>query len=209
MLKMRKKDIAYEKIKELILDREYMKNHNISENFLAEKLDMSRTPIREALQRLQVEGFIEIFPNRGIALRDVTVLEANEIFDLRMAIEEFVVKNVSPLLTDKHFREIDRNLSFQKQAIEKGDVTEYLQYDRDFHDCFLQIYSNSLIIFTAKRVQDRFFSVGVNVLKGPGSVERSFRQHCEIVEALRKDDPKSAVEAMHLHLLTGKRNLMA
>jgi DNA-binding GntR family transcriptional regulator len=206
---MKKKDIAYEEIKKLILDKEYMKSYDISENSLAEKLNMSRTPIREALQRLQMEGFIEIFPNRGIVLRDVTLLEANEIFDLRMAIEEFVIKNVFPLLTDEHFKEIDRNLSYQKLAMEKDDVAEYLNYDRDFHDYFLHVYSNSLIISTSKRVQDRFFSVGVNVLKGPGTVERSFRQHCDIVDALRKNDPVMAAEAMHLHMLTGKKNLMS
>ncbi|MDD2205985.1 MAG: GntR family transcriptional regulator [Aminobacterium sp.] len=209
MVRMKKKDIAYEEIKKLILDKEYMKSYDISENSLAEKLNMSRTPIREALQRLQMEGFIEIFPNRGIVLRDVTLLEANEIFDLRMAIEEFVIKNVFPLLTDEHFKEIDRNLSYQKLAMEKDDVAEYLNYDRDFHDYFLHVYSNSLIISTSKRVQDRFFSVGVNVLKGPGTVERSFRQHCDIVDALRKNDPVMAAEAMHLHMLTGKKNLMS
>lgn len=209
MVRMKKKGIAYEEIKKLILDKEYMKSYDISENSLAEKLNMSRTPIREALQRLQMEGFIEIFPNRGIVLRDVTLLEANEIFDLRMAIEEFVIKNVFPLLTDEHFKEIDRNLSYQKLAMEKDDVAEYLNYDRDFHDYFLHVYSNSLIISTSKRVQDRFFSVGVNVLKGPGTVERSFRQHCDIVDALRKNDPVMAAEAMHLHMLTGKKNLMS
>lgn len=209
MVRMKKKDIAYEEINKLILDKEYMKSYDISENSLAEKLNMSRTPIREALQRLQMEGFIEIFPNRGIVLRDVTLLEANEIFDLRMAIEEFVIKNVFPLLTDEHFKEIDRNLSYQKLAMEKDDVAEYLNYDRDFHDYFLHVYSNSLIISTSKRVQDRFFSVGVNVLKGPGTVERSFRQHCDIVDALRKNDPVMAAEAMHLHMLTGKKNLMS
>lgn len=209
MVRMKKKDIAYEEIKKLILDKEYMKSYDISENSLAEKLNMSRTPIREALQRLQMEGFIEIFPNRGIVLRDVTLLEANEIFDLRMATEEFVIKNVFPLLTDEHFKEIDRNLSYQKLAMEKDDVAEYLNYDRDFHDYFLHVYSNSLIISTSKRVQDRFFSVGVNVLKGPGTVERSFRQHCDIVDALRKNDPVMAAEAMHLHMLTGKKNLMS
>ncbi|MPN47172.1 hypothetical protein SDC9_194773 [bioreactor metagenome] len=126
-----------------------------------------------------------------------------------MAIEEFVIKNVFPLLTDEHFKEIDRNLSYQKLAMEKDDVAEYLNYDRDFHDYFLHVYSNSLIISTSKRVQDRFFSVGVNVLKGPGTVERSFRQHCDIVDALRKNDPVMAAEAMHLHMLTGKKNLMS
>ncbi|WP_024821617.1 MULTISPECIES: GntR family transcriptional regulator [Aminobacterium] len=209
MLGQRKKDVAYEKIRKLLLDKEYIQNHDISENSLAKMLHMSRTPIREALQRLQMEGYIEIFPNRGIVLRDITLLEANEILDLRMAIEEFVIRNVLPFLKKDHFQEIDRNLTLQKEAMDRNNVAEYLVYDRAFHDYFISVYANSLIISTSQRVQDRFFSVGVNVLKGPGTVERSYQQHCDIVQALRNNNGDAAAEAMHIHMVTGKKNLLS
>ena len=160
MVREKKKDQAYETIRTLVLRRGASDSFAISENSLAAELHMSRTPIREALQRLQMEGFVEIHPHRGVVIPEVSVIEVNETFALRMAIEEFVIKEVIPFMTEQRIAEMDRNLVFQKEAVDKGDVSEYLRYDKDFHDHFLRIYSNSLIFKTVQRVRDRFISMG-------------------------------------------------
>lgn len=205
----KKKDRAYAAIRTRVLQRSPSDSFVISENSLAVELNMSRTPIREALQRLQMEGFIEIHPQRGIVIPEVSVIEVNETFALRMAIEEFVIKEVIPFMTEQRMAEMDRNLALQREAVNKGDVPEYLRHDKEFHDHFLRIYSNALIFKTAQRVRDRFISMGANVLREPGSVERSFAEHCSIADAVRRGDRGAAAEAMHRHLVTGRSNILS
>jgi len=170
---------------------------------------MSRTPIREALQRLQMEGFIEIHPNRGVVIPEVSVVEVNETFALRMAVEEFVIREMTPQMTPENIGEMDLYLSRQKEAMERNDVLEYLRHDKDFHDLFFRLYANSLIFNTIQRVLDRFYSMGTNVLRRPGSVQRSFAEHCAVADAVRNGDGEKAASAMHAHLITGKNNVLS
>jgi DNA-binding GntR family transcriptional regulator len=208
-VRKKKKDQAYEEIRKLVLQRRSTDRFSFSENSLAAEMRMSRTPIREALQRLQMEGFIEIHPNRGVVIPEVSVVEVNETFALRMAVEEFVIREMTPQMTPENIGEMDLYLSRQKEAMERNDVLEYLRHDKDFHDLFFRLYANSLIFNTIQRVLDRFYSMGTNVLRRPGSVQRSFAEHCAVADAVRNGDGEKAASAMHAHLITGKNNVLS
>lgn len=208
-MRKKKKDQAYEEIRKLILQRRSTDRFSLSENSLAAEMRMSRTPIREALQRLQTEGFIEIHPNRGVVIPEVSVVEVNETFALRMAVEEFVIREMTPQMTPENIGEMDLYLARQKEAMDRNDVLEYLRHDKDFHDLFFRLYANSLIFNTIQRVLDRFYSMGTNVLRRPGSVQRSFAEHCAIADAVRNGDGAKAAAAMHAHLITGKNNVLS
>jgi len=104
---------------------------------------------------------------------------------------------------------MDLYLSRQKEAMERNDVLEYLRHDKDFHDLFFRLYANSLIFNTIQRVLDRFYSMGTNVLRRPGSVQRSFAEHCAVADAVRNGDGEKAASAMHAHLITGKNNVLS
>ena len=208
-MRKKKKDQAYEEIRKLVLQRRSTDRFSFSENSLAAEMRMSRTPIREALQRLQMEGFIEIHPNRGVVIPEVSVVEVNETFALRMAVEEFVIREMTPQMTPENIGEMDLYLSRQKEAMERNDVLEYLRHDKGFHDLFFRLYANSLIFNTIQRVLDRFYSMGTNVLRRPGSVQRSFAEHCAVADAVRNNDGEKAAAAMHAHLITGKNNVLS
>lgn len=208
-MRKKKKDQAYEEIRKLILQRRSTDRFSLSENSLAAEMRMSRTPIREALQRLQMEGFIEIHPNRGVVIPEVSVVEVNETFALRMAVEEFVIREMTPQMTPENIGEMDLFLARQKEAMDRNDVLEYLRHDKDFHDLFFRLYANSLIFNTIQRVLDRFYSMGTNVLRRPGSVQRSFAEHCAVADAVRNGDGEKAASAMHAHLITGKNNVLS
>jgi DNA-binding GntR family transcriptional regulator len=208
-VRKKKKDLAYEEIRKLILQRRSTDRFTLSENSLASEMRMSRTPIREALQRLQTEGFIEIHPNRGVVIPEVSVVEVNETFALRMAVEEFVIREMAPQMSPEQIGEMDMFLGRQKEAMERNDVLEYLRHDKDFHDLFFRLYANTLIFNTIQRVLDRFYSMGTNVLRRPGSVQRSFAEHCAIADAVKNGDGGKAAAAMHDHLITGKNNVLS
>lgn len=145
-MRKKKKDQAYEEIRKLILGSRSARELALSENTLAAELGMSRTPVREALQRLQMEGFVEIHPNRGVVIPGVSVKEVNETFALRMAVEEFVLREMASRMSEGNIAEMDLYLARQREAIKKNDVLEYLEHDKDFHVMFFRLYGNSLIL---------------------------------------------------------------
>lgn len=207
-LKSRKKDQAYQAIKRMILSKEITEDHCLSENSLAQTLDMSRTPVREALLKLQSEGFVTVIPNRGAVINTVSVVEAGEIYDLRMAIEEFVVRNLADRLTEDHFRELDQLLAAQEKASKARDLNAYLEADSRFHDFFLHLYGNRTILEAILKVRQRFHTVGVSVLTTQKDIDTSFSYHREIVQALKDKDVERAIRTTHDHLKFGKTNLL-
>ncbi len=208
-MRMKKSDHAYYEIRKRILKGGPAEYSGISESSLAAELHMSRTPVREALQQLQAEGFIEIRPNRGIVVPEVSIVEVNETFAFRMAIEEFVIREIASSITRDNLDTLDRLLALQEETVDREDMLDYLRYDKPFHEYFLRIYSNSMIFNTMQRVLDRFLFMGTNVLKGPGSVLRSYQQHCAVVDGLRRRDGEAAAAAMRLHMETGRNNVLS
>ena len=207
-MRMRKKDMAYKAIKKMVLSKELNEGHYISENSLAQKLDMSRTPVREALLRLQAEGFISIVPNRGAVINSVSVVEAKEIYDLRMAIEEFVLRNISDRLTADHLKELKNLLSEQESACKEGNIEKYLFSDSKFHDFFLELYSNKIILDAVRQVRQRFLAIGVNVLTTQNDMAISLGHHKKLLTSLEKGDIEEAAQSLHDHLNFGKTNLL-
>ena len=115
-----KRDLAYEEIKKLILSGKLSNDMSISENVLAKMLGMSRTPVRDALRRLEMDGFVRIIPNQGVVIREVSINEVKEIYDMRIALEEFVTKELADMLSDKDFSNLEKILKKQEEACKKG-----------------------------------------------------------------------------------------
>lgn len=114
-----KRDLAYEEIKKLILSGKLSNDMSISENVLAKMLGMSRTPVRDALRRLEMDGFVRIIPNQGVVIREVSINEVKEIYDMRIALEEFVTKELADMFSDKDFSNLEKILKKQEEACKK------------------------------------------------------------------------------------------
>ena len=92
-----KKELAYRKIKEMFLDQRFLPGTMLSENEIANVLVMSRTPVREALQLLQNEGFVTVYPRQGVRFQEMTSSTLREILELRAAVEGYVIAACLPL----------------------------------------------------------------------------------------------------------------
>lgn len=209
MLQATKTDQIYEGIKQLILSGELSNDAAVSENALAQRFQVSRTPVREAVKRLELEGFVKVIPNQGIMIKEVSISEVKEIYDLRIAIEEFVVKELTELLSEDDFRVLGESLKKQEKALENRDAITFHEEDRKFHDYFMRSYGNTMIVDFISKLRDRMEGVNVHLLRQPGNMKLFFREHCRILEALRRRDAKEAARAMDEHLKGGKERLLS
>lgn len=195
------KDVAYEIIKEKIIkgDDEY-----ISENLLVEELQMSRTPIRAALQQLQNEGIIKILPNQGIMISTPSAKETNDIFDFRLAIETFSLKQAVHLLTQHDFDLLSENIENQIAAVNNNEPYLFIQYDMEFHLHLLRVVGNELFIQGVENVIDRLHRVSRRIKNNKERLFVLIQEHIKIIELLKAKDIDQAVIELENHLKGGK-----
>ena len=199
------KDIAYEKIKERILQG-YYEEGSTSENELVKDLQMSRTPIREALQRLQYDGLVKIYSNQGVFFQDLSVKQVNDLFDMRVAIETFSLRKAIQVISSEQLEKLEQDLLKQQKAVDEKDTLAFMKNDSDFHSFLIRISDNQFIVPVFKNVRERLFHHGSQIYKkNPDLIRQSLHEHIKIVEALKEKDLKAAVWAMEIHLENSKK----
>ena len=204
-----KRDIAYKRIKEMILQGDLTSEFTPSEKSLGDELGMSRTPVREALQRLVMEGFMKGFSRKGSMVNEISIVEAVEIVELRMAVEEFVIQNLSLPLSDEQCAKLQAMVDSQEELAAAGNSSAFLESDVEFHDYLASLYGNQLLRDTLKSARERFLAPGGVILRNKPQMLEALEGHVKILGALRKGDSEEAKRQMHAHMVFAKHVLIS
>jgi len=203
-----KKCYAYETLKDMISHHELPLGEMISETYLAERLGMSRTPIRDALQLLATEGFVKVIPKQGIIVQDVSITEAWEIYEIRLALEQFVIGRIIDKTTPEHITHLREIIEKQEACMESDDIYRFMVHDTEMHMYFFQIYENSKMKEFTMKLRDRFFTVGLKALRKPGRIQSTLEEHTKLVDALERKDLQAALSSLEQHLEHGKQHVL-
>lgn len=203
------KDKAYETLKELILSETLPAGTFLSERQLAGRLEMSKTPVRSALERLQGEGFLTISPQQGVLVREIPLHEIVDLFDIRIALETFVVRQLAGTLRGPQTALLEENLAAQAACIPTQDVHQSTRLDEDFHQMLCEFHQNGEILRVMLGLRDRLTRVISRVFRrAPNRFEASYADHRGIFEALSLGGKALAERRMREHLEYGKRFLV-
>jgi len=201
-------DRAYDALKGWFQNNSYPPGTFLSERRLAAKLGMSKTPVKSALVRLEMEGFVRISPQQGIVVREPSVGEILDLFDLREALECFVVQKVAGKLSQDQVRRLRTNLKEMDVAVRARDVLEATRLDTEFHATICEFLANREITQSLWRMREKLHRLILgNLSRIPERMVSSAREHGRIAEALIKGDGPSAAERVREHLEYG-RNLI-
>ncbi len=207
-MRANKNETAYKKIKNDIVSGKIDSDVPISESMLVDSLKLSRTPIRAALQRLQAEGFIRIIPNQGIVIRDITLDEANEMYELRSLVEIYMIRHALPLLTQSDIAEMRDILDRQREAGRKADYLNYLYLDVEFHVKSYCRYRNTAMINIIVNYKERVMRSRIKAIQYDGRMENGLKEHEEIVRRLESGNMDEAIDAAILHINKGARRAL-
>ncbi len=203
------KDKAYSEIKDRIQGATFAPGSFLSERQLALLLGMSKTPIKAALERLEQEGFVSVSPQQGIVVRELSIKEISDQFDLRKSIETFVVKTISGNLDKSHCALLEKNLSLQSKAAEKGIVDRLVELDAEFHCLLCSIFGNRAIEECMMQHRDKMYRVISQVMsQSPGRLSDAVNEHRAIYNAIAQGQPDLAVALVEKHLDFGKQYLL-
>lgn len=199
------KEQAYRDIREAILNETFRPGEFLSESRLIERLGMSKTPIKAALERLESEGFVQVSPKQGIIVKEISVDKVRDIFELRTALEPFVCELISGRLRGEELAELEANLAEQRRAAEAGDEAGFTRADADFHILLSRFSGNREIHQIMIMNQAHLYRSALRVVKRvPNRMKTSYEDHAGIVAALAAGDTERAKTLVREHLIFGQ-----
>ena len=200
---------AYAELRRLIASGEFPAGMFLSERQLAVQLEMSKTPVHVALERLESEGFVTISAQQGIVVRGLTVEDIMDHYELREAIESYAAGRLAGRLNDAQRRELDKSLTQQQKALKSGDVAQMIDLDARFHLLLSAFLGNRTILATMEQLRDKIHQVIVRVTSlNAHRLGESVEEHRGIASAILDGDGALAVQRVIAHLDAGKRNVL-
>ena len=191
---------AYTQLREMILSGSLARGEQIDERRLAAEMDVSRTPLREAIGQLVTEGIIEYRPYRGTTVRSFTARQVNDLYQVRKALEALAIRHAIPKLSQEHIETIRKILEDVYQALERGDLDAYNAADRRFHSAIVQIAANETLSESLHRLSAQIQMVRAIANRDPHVVERTARERPLILAALEARDADAAARLMEEHI---------
>jgi DNA-binding GntR family transcriptional regulator len=201
---------VYNQIKHLILCNEIMPGQKLHHQQLSERLGVSRTPVREALTRLVQEGYVSFLPNRGFTCKEIRMQEAEELYELREALEAFAVEKAIENLTDAALDELRNKMNSYGRDVQNRFTRERLVFDQDVHIGIAQLTGNETLKNMLSHVFERIvLKRRTDGLYDPARGVTAHQEHLRLLEALERRDAAEAVAIVRGHIQAGKKNVMA
>ena len=191
---------AHSRIRDAIMNGEFVPGTMLSENELASMLSMSRTPVRAALTRLQDEGWVTIYAQRGALVRQLTADEVRESAEVRNALECAAVRYAGPAQRAGLAGRLAENLDRQEEALLSGDINAFAVLAMKFHRAFVEASENSTMLAVNDRLQDRQY---LSIIGSAGRISDDPRQviaeHRELLEYAVQGDWVAFATALDQH----------
>jgi DNA-binding GntR family transcriptional regulator len=194
---------TYKILKNMIITREILPGKKISEETLAQEIGVSRTPIREALFRLEHEGIVKIIPRRGAFVVKQSKENIIEILQVREVLEALIVRLVTPLLEESDIRELRSCLEkLRATPEEERHVIEYTDSELEFHDLLRKKCPNQMLRRMMEMVNARLQIIRLRTVVLPGRAQKTLDEHAAILEMIEKGNAEEAELLMRRHVIS-------
>jgi DNA-binding GntR family transcriptional regulator len=194
------KEKVYQQIKHVILNGQISSNEIFTEVKMAEHLNTSRTPVREALQDLLKEGLIVTVPRKGLTVRKVTESEVEQIFFLRESIEREVVRKLSGTITERQLEYLQNICRDQEEMMKNKDEVSFINLDQKFHITLAAFAEYELVKEILLNLHNLSHLIGLRALKKQNRMKEVLEEHLSIIEALQSGEAELATQRISKHL---------
>ncbi len=190
------RDVVYERLHEMIENSRFTPGARINVEQLTVELGVSRTPIWQAIGKLENEGFLRSVPNKGVFMQELTPEESIDIYSVREVLECMAAQLASVNISEQTITQMEKNLAEQEQVIKSNDLVAYSQLDFDFHAA---VYNSSLNSFLIEMLFDIKKKMRPMVKHMNTILEELYQDHLAILNALRIRDSEAAAEGFRIH----------
>ena len=191
------RELVCENIRQAIIDGTFSPGERLMEIQLADEMGVSRTPVREAIRKLELEGFVVMIPRRGTYVADISIKDITEIYEIRISLDILAAGLAAERITDEELEQLNGYLIEIGQHIANNDMDKIVEVDTAFHD----------MLYTASR-NERLRSIRGRSMSYPGRLVETMDEHRNLVEAIAAHDVERAQYAARIHLENAEHTLM-
>lgn len=193
-------EVVFEYLRNAILNGTLKPGERLMEINLAEQLGVSRTPVREAIRKLEKEKFVEMIPRKGAYVANLTARDILEVLEIRIVLEGFASKLAAERMTDDDVAELEEILKGFNQALEVLDRPEMITRDNEFHSKIYSAAKNNKLVEIVKELHDQFQRFRLIFFNEYDDYNDLQVWHQNILEAIRKRDGNRAKECAEYHV---------
>ena len=199
--------LVQKELERMILAGDLPAGGKLNEATVADMLGVSRGPVREAFRALEASGLVRLEKNRGVFVRQISVEEADEIYEVRAALDEFVGRRLAQTASDEDVRDLRARVERMERAAAKGDIDAYAAANLEFHDRLVELTGNDKLLATYRRLVNELHLYRRATLAQSGTLPVSTREHREIVDRIAAGQPAAAGRALFDHVMASRERM--
>lgn len=205
------RDVVFNTLRQAILKGELAPGERLMEIQLAEKLGVSRTPIREAIRKLELEGLVLMIPRKGAEVARISEKSLRDVLEVRRSLEELAIELACERMTEEELRTLEQAQAAFKKAIEDGDAMAIAETDERYHDLIYQGTGNDKLVQILNNLREQMYRYRLEYIKDRDKRQILLLEHDHILKALRGRNIAEAKMAVREHIdnqeITVSRNI--
>lgn len=194
------RDVIFNTIREAIIIGELKPGERLMEVQLAEKMGVSRTPVREAIRKLELEGLVEMIPRKGAHVAEVSVKDIMDVLEVRASLDGLATALAATRITADEVKDLKHVYSQFVNYVEKENVNGSIKKDVEFHDIIYKASRNEKLISISSNLREQVQRFRVIYLKGFGNPGDIIREHDQIIQSIVAKNPELAQNVAYEHI---------
>lgn len=202
------RELVLEALREAIFNGVFKPRERLMEIQLADELGVSRTPVREALRKLELEGFIVMIPRKGAYIADFSLKDIEDVFEVRIALEGLAAGLSADRATEEELEILERLTAEKAEAISAGNIEKLIDVDTKFHETIYQASRNERLTAIISNLREQIQRYRTTSLQYPGRMQASLEEHRALVEAIQARDAATARQLAQEHIENAENSLI-
>lgn len=195
-------------IEEDIINGKYVKGQKLTENMLALDLQVSRTPIREAIRHLELEGLVETIPNKAVVVTGVTKEDIEDIYEIRISIEGLAARRAAENITEEELESLKEIMDLQEFYTMKQDMKQLVKVDGDFHETIFRASGSKTLKHILSTFHHNLKKARSDSFGRPARAQSVLEEHMDIYQALKNRDSIKSEYTMIIHVKNARNRLL-
>lgn len=203
------RDVVFNTLRQAILTGELKPGERLMEIHLADKLGVSRTPIREAIRKLELEGLVTMIPRKGAEVAQITEKSMNDVLEVRRAMDALCAELACERITDEETQQLGQACVTFEAAVKTRDVKRIAQADVELHDIIVKATGNQRLVQLINNLSEQMYRYRFEYIKDASQHQRLIEEHRVIYESILKKDRETASQAARMHIDNQKKAIIA
>ena len=201
-------ELVYLKLRENILNGHYKHGDELRETAVGKEIGVSRTPVREALRQLELEGLVTMIPRRGAEVAQITEKSMNDVLEVRRALDALCVELACDRISQEELQHLKKACDTFEEAVKTKDVKQIAQADVALHDIIVEATGNQRLIQLVNNLSEQMYRYRFEYIKDSSQHERLVEEHKVIYESIVKKDKETASHKAKLHIDNQKKAII-